>query len=477
MLIRTRIAPSPTGIAHIGTAYIAIINYAFAKSQNGKFILRIEDTDRERYVPGSEQVIFSALRWLNLNYDEGPQLGGPFKPYTQSKRLAIYKKHISVLMSKNKAYFCFCTPERLAAMRKAQQQKGKPPMYDGTCRKLDRGQSQSKAKKQKNVVRLKVPKSGSIAWKDLIRGKISFEYKTIDDQILLKSDGYPTYHLAVVVDDHLMKITHVIRGEEWISSTPKHILLYKSFGWDIPAFAHTPLLRNPDRSKLSKRRNNVSIMAYKEQGFLPQALINYLCLMGWSHPQEKEKFSLTEFIDNFSLDRIQTTQPIFDVEKLTWLNGLYIRQMDENKLTRLLGPFLPKGAKAATVRRIIPLIHNRIHTLQEFYDYSEFFFEKPEVNLDLVIKLSQHSRLETNEKLKQFASALGKIPSQDFNAANIETQSRELLDNDWNPKKLFMSARVTISGKTISPPLFESIEILGKKETIERLQNVAEKLQ
>lgn len=477
MKIRTRIAPSPTGIAHIGTAYIALINYAFAKSQNGKFILRIEDTDRERYVPQSEQIIFDALRWLELRYDEGPETGGPFGPYTQSQRLPIYKKHAQALIKKGKAYFCFCSVERLAAMRKAQQQRGEPPMYDGTCRKLDANEAQKRAEKEKHVFRLKIPGSGTTSWEDLIREKISFENKTIDDQILLKSDGFPTYHLAVVVDDHLMQISHVIRGEEWISSTPKHILLYKAFGWELPAFAHTPLLRNPDRSKLSKRRNNVSIMAYKQQGFLPQALINYLCLMGWSHPQGEEKFPLSEFVNNFSLNRIQTTQPIFNLEKLTWLNGLYIRETKDQELTSLLRPFLAKGAKTNLLRRILPLIHKRMHTLVEFNDYAEFFFTKPQVDAQLLLKQSKHPELEILRKLMEFATMVNKLPTKQFTAGELEKRSRELVNGEWSAKKLFMTVRVAITGKTVSPPLFDTIEILGKKETVERLQNVAEKLQ
>jgi glutamyl-tRNA synthetase len=267
MKIRTRIAPSPTGIAHIGTAYIALINYAFAKSQNGKFILRIEDTDRERYVPRSEQVIFNALRWLDLKYDEGPEVGGPFKPYTQSKRLTIYKKHADDLIKKDKAYFCFCSPERLAAMRKAQQQKGKLPMYDGTCRKLAASKAQSRAKKEKHVIRLKVPKSGNTSWKDLIRGKISFANKTLDDQVLLKSDGYPTYHLAVVVDDHLMQISHVIRGEEWISSTPNHL---------VGRYQNLPI-RHSCAIPIAQNFPSVTIMSQswhtKSKGFFPKHLL------------------------------------------------------------------------------------------------------------------------------------------------------------------------------------------------------------
>lgn len=453
--------------------YTALLNYAFAKSQEGKFILRIEDTDRERYVPGSEQVIFSALRWLGIQIDEGPEIGGPYEPYTQSKRLPIYVSHAQALVKKGKAYFCFCSPERLAAMRKSQQQRGKLSMYDGTCRRLTAAEAKKRAGSEKHVVRLKVPKTGSTSWHDLIRGDISFENFGLDDQVLLKSDGFPTYHLAVVVDDHRMRISHVIRAEEWISSTPKHILLFRAFGWKLPEFAHTPLLRNPDRSKLSKRKNPVSVVWYREHGFLPQALVNYLCLMGWSHPEGKEKFSLKEFIDNFSLERIQTTQPIFDVEKLRWLNGLYIRETKDQKLIGLLRPFVPKGAKASMLRRILPLIHDRIHTLEEFNDYAEFFFTKPQVDAKLLLKQSKHSQLETLRKLKEFMALLNTLQTGEFTAFKLEKRSRELAEDEWTPKKLFMTIRVAITGSTVSPPLFDSIHILGKTETIDRVKHAA----
>lgn len=475
MIIRTRIAPSPTGIAHIGTAYIGLINYTFSKANQGKFIIRIEDTDRERYVPGSEKIIFSALNWLGLNHDEGPDISGPHKPYTQSKRLKIYQDHSEKLINKDKAYYCFCSSERLAAMRQSQQKLGKAPMYDGTCRRLPNSEVKTRAKREKYVIRLKTPKSGSTSWQDLIRGKISFENNTIDDQILLKSDGFPTYHLAVVVDDHLMQISHVIRGEEWISSTPKHIILYNAFAWKKPHFAHTPLLRNPDRSKLSKRKNNVSILWYKEQGFLEEALINYLCLMGWSHPQQKEKFPLKEYIEKFSLDRIQTSQPIFDFEKLKWLNGLYIRELNDKELIAKLKPFLPKKASLGTIKKVLPLVRERIHTLAEFNDYTDFFFAKPKYDKQLLIKQSKFRDHEIKSKLIEYSRAIQSLDK--FSLLALENKSRELIDKQWSVKKLFMTIRVAVTGKTISPPLFETIQILGKKETIERLQDVIRILQ
>jgi glutamyl-tRNA synthetase len=267
-----------------------------------------------------------------------------------------------------------------------------------------------------------------------------------------------------------MQISHVIRAEEWISSTPKHILLYKAFGWKMPKFAHTPLLRNPDRSKLSKRRNPVSVIWYKKKGFLPEALINYLCLMGWSHPRGKEKFSIDEFIRLISLKRIQTSQPVFDLEKLRWLNGLYIREKSDKQLLQLLKPFLPKNADLAIVRKIIPLIKERIHTLSEFSDYAQFFFSLPPVESELLLRQSRHSREETRKKLQEFSKMLKAIPKANFNLPNLENKARRQLTDNWSPRQLFMTIRAALTGKTVSPPLFQSIIVLGKKQTVSRLE-------
>lgn len=477
MKIRTRIAPSPTGIAHVGNIYTALINFAFAKKNKGKFILRIEDTDQKRIVKGSVEVIINSLEWLGIKHDEGPKINGPFGPYTQSKRLPLYKKFALELIEKDKAYYCFCTSQRLAEMRKTHQKQGKLPMYDRKCLTIDKSDANQRAKKERHVIRMKITKSGTVKWTDIVRGEITFENKTIDDQVLLKSDGYPTYHLAVVVDDHLMKISHVIRAEEWISSTPKHIHLYNAFGWQLPQFAHTPILRNPDRSKLSKRKNPVSIMWFKKQGFLPEALVNYLTLMGWSHPQEKEKYSLQEYIKNFSLERVKTSQPIFDIEKLKWLNGLYIREKTDKELLTLLKPFLPKKATEKKLVQIIPLVKERIHTLSEFTDYTEFFFAKPKLNIEEILKQSKHSANETKEKIKEFTKELESLPINKFTLKNIEKIGRSLVKDSWNARKFFMTIRVAITGKIISPPLIESIEILGKNETLERLKHASSKLQ
>lgn len=311
-MVRTRIAPSPTGEnLHIGNVYTALLNFAYAKKNNGKFIIRIEDTDRTRLVEGSEQRILQSLKWFGLFYDEGPDIGGPYAPYRQSDRKEIYRKYAEELIAQGHAYYCFCDSTRLEEMRKKQQAEKLPTIYDGFCKTTyTKEEAAEKVKTEPHVIRLNVPEEGVTIVKDVIRGDVVFENKLIDDQVLLKSDGFPTYHLGVVVDDHLMGITHVIRAEEWISSAPKHVLLYQFFRWELPVFAHLPILRNADRSKLSKRKNPVWVSWYQKEGFLPEAMLNFLALMGWSHPEGKEIFSLEEFIQQFDIVDVKAVGPI-----------------------------------------------------------------------------------------------------------------------------------------------------------------------
>src|SRR5881296_1538183 len=337
MSVRTRIAPSPTGDPHVGTAYVALFNYAWARRNGGQFVLRIEDTDRQRSHPSSERMIFEALRWLGLSWDEGPDVGGPHGPYRQSERTEIYRQHAEELLRRGGAYLCFCTPERLEALRAEQREKKLPSGYDGRCRSLPPEEARRRrAAGEAHVVRLAMPSEDSMVVADLLRGDIRFERPQMDDQVLLKSDGYPTYHLANVVDDHLMRITHVIRAEEWLSSTPKHVLLYQAFGWEPPVFMHMPLLRNADRSKISKRKNPVSLEFYERQGYLPEALLNFLALMGWSMSDDREVFRIDEMIEEFSFARVNLGGPVFDLQKLEWLNGVYIRQLPPEALTQRL---------------------------------------------------------------------------------------------------------------------------------------------
>jgi glutamyl-tRNA synthetase len=323
--IRVRIAPSPTGDPHVGTGYIALFNYAFAKKNGGKFILRIEDTDRFRSTKESEVAILAALKWLGITWDEGPDIGGDFGPYRQSERSDIYKEYAERLLSKGAAYRCICTSERLEELRRRQLLLKQPTGYDGHCRECSTEEIRKAIEDGASfVIRLKTPKSGNIVMHDVLRGEIVIACTEVDDQVLMKSDGFPTYHLANIVDDHLMGITHVIRGEEWISSLPKHVLLYDALGLKKPQFCHLPLLRNADKSKVSKRKNPVSLNYFKEAGFLPQALLNFLGLMAYSMPDGREIFSLPDFIEHFQLQRISLGGPVFDVKKLTWLNGRYL---------------------------------------------------------------------------------------------------------------------------------------------------------
>src|SRR5262245_39849545 len=347
--VRVRIAPSPTGPPHVGTAYVGLFNWALARQTGGQFLLRIEDTDRERSTRESEEAIFRALRWLGLDWDEGPDIGGPHAPYRQSERSEIYRKHAQMLLASGHAYRCFCTEERLAAMRERQRAMKVPPGYDGHCRDLPRDQSDARAAKEPFVIRLRVAKEGSTKVPDLLSGEIAFENHTIDDQVLLKSDGFPTYHLANVVDDRLMEINFVMRAEEWITSTPKHLMLYAAFGWPPPTFCHLPLLRNSDRSKISKRKNPTSLDYYRENGYLPEAMQNFLALMGWATSNGDEVFPVSRLIAEFDPRKISLGGPVFDLTKLDWLNGTYIRKLAPEQLAERLmaGPLAGRAIDRA----------------------------------------------------------------------------------------------------------------------------------
>ena len=376
--IRVRIAPSPTGDPHVGTAYIGLLNYLYANQRAGKFILRIEDTDRARFVATSEQQIFDSLRWIGLTWDEGPDVGGPYGPYRQSERTEIYREHVQILLANGSAYRSFETAEELEAMRKSQLAAKLPPRYNGAHRELTAEQIAAfEAEGRPSVIRLKVPAEGETAFRDELRGEIKFSHNNVDDQVLMKSDGFPTYHLANVVDDHLMHMTDVIRAEEWISSTPKHVLLYRAFGWHLPRFWHMPLLRNIDKSKISKRKNPVSLIYYQQAGFLPQALLNFLGLMGGGMPAPTEKndtaeiFTLPQALQQFDFNKISLGGPVFDLVKLKWLNGEYLRKLtpeqffDELKRTTFADDYL---------RALVPLIQTRIETLAQIGDVAAFLF-------------------------------------------------------------------------------------------------------
>jgi len=462
----------------VGHAYIGLFDYAFARKAGGQFILRIEDTDRTRLKPGSEQAILRALRWVGLQWDEGPDVGGPYGPYRQSERADIYRKHAAELLASGAAYRCFCTPERLAELRRAQQARGDSFLgYDGLCRRLSEDQVQRRLDAgMPHTVRFKTPHEGQTRFHDVVRGEVAFRNSEIDDQVLLKSDGLPTYHLACVVDDHLMKVSHVIRAEEWISSTPKHVLLYGAFGWQMPTFIHMPLLRNKDQSKISKRKNPTSLDWYRAQGYLPEALLNFLALMGWSLGEDREIFSLKEMIENFTWDRVKTSGPVFDLQKLDWLNGEYIRAMSaEDLLGRILAePFTVHiGEPAPRLLAITRLAQERLKKLSEFDRLTAFFFTtEPYEATDLVPK--KKDAAFARAALAAAHAVLQAAPS--WRAAELERALQAMCEErGWQRADLYMPLRVAVTCRRVSTPLFETMDVLGREECMRRLQAALQK--
>ncbi|WIO75541.1 glutamate--tRNA ligase [Porticoccaceae bacterium LTM1] len=459
MTVRTRIAPSPTGDPHVGTAYIALFNLCFARQYGGQFILRIEDTDQVRSTPESEKAILDSLRWLGLDWEEGPDVGGPHGPYRQSERMGIYKQYAMELVEKGHAFYCFATPEELDEMRREQMECGEAAKYDGRGLKLSQEEVQKRLEAgEPYVIRMRVPEEGSCLVHDLLRGEIEIPWQQVDMQVLLKNDGMPTYHLANVVDDHLMEITHVIRGEEWINSAPKHKLLYEYFGWEMPKLCHMPLLRNPDKSKLSKRKNPTSITYYRDMGYMPEALLNYLGRMGWSMPNEEEKFSLKEMQEAFNIETVSLGGPVFDVEKLDWLNGRWIREnLDEDQFADRVANW---AFNRDNLKRMIPLIQGRVEKFSDIAPLAAFMlsgmpaiteesFENKRLDSDTVKKILQFSswRLDgmrhwTRDDLYQELNQI---------AQGLEIKLKDFLS------PLF----VAVAGSPSAPPLFDAMAILG----------------
>jgi glutamyl-tRNA synthetase len=483
--VRLRVAPSPTGDPHVGTAYVSLFDLAFVRQQGGQFVLRIEDTDRARYVEDSEQQIFDTLRWLNLDWDEGPDKGGPFAPYRQSERLSTYQPYVRRLLDEGHAYYCWCSTERLTLMREKQHKLRLPTGYDRLCYGKTR---EERAKlpgfTETPVVRMLIPDGDDevpTEFDDLIRGRISAPRP--DDQVILKADGFPTYHMAVVVDDHEMGITHVVRGEEWISSTPKHILLYRWLGLEPPAFAHMPLLRNENKSKISKRKNPAArLMWFREQGYLPEALINFLALLGYPpvvEPDgtEREITDFAEFSAGFSWDKVSPVGPIFDLKKLNWLNGHYIRSLPVAELAdRIIEfqvrygalPASPSSEQVRLIRAATPLVAERITLLSETVDMLAFLFTADDeltFDEDATAKLSER----TPEILDAAAAALTSLASFDHDAIHTALNAALVDGLGLRPKVVFGPIRTAISGKRISPPLFESMEILGRDSCLARI--------
>jgi len=461
-------APSPTGEMHIGSMAIVLKNYAYAKRYGGQFVLRIEDTDKEREVPGAVGRIQEILLKYGLDWDEGPGKGGPFGPYIQSERLPMYKVKAEELVAAGKAYYCFCSSERLETIRDAQRAQNLPPKYDRHCRHLDRHEAERRvAAGESYVIRLAVPDDQEITFDDLIRGPITFNSSAVDDQVLLKSDGFPTYHLGVVVDDHEMQITHVMRGEEWISSTPKHILLYQAFGWELPTYAHIPVFLNPDgKGKMSKRKGTVSAQSFLDAGYLPEALLNFLMILGWTPKDQREILTLEEYIQEFDPRDVSPNSMAFDVVKLNWINGVYIRQLPMAELMARLQPFLPPDFPVDQLNKILPLVFERLVTLKDIESLTDFFYREVTVDPQLLLKKADAELV--GQQLQQTATALEALT--DWSVPAIEEAVRSLqVATGWSKGQYFMMIRVALTGRVATPPLFETMNVIGKAQTLARL--------
>jgi glutamyl-tRNA synthetase len=474
-MVRVRFAPSPTGYPHLGNIRTALFNWAFARHNNGVFILRIEDTDVARLVEGATDVILESLRWLGLDWDEGP--------YFQSQRLEYYREVADGLLKRGLAYRCYCSPQRLDSMRQEQMKRKQPPGYDRHCRNLTPKEC---AEKESSgivpVVRFKSPLEGQTSFNDLLRGQIIFENSTLDDFVLLKSDGYPTYHLANIVDDHLMEISHVLRADEWLSSTPRHVLLYQALGWQPPQFAHLPMILGPDRSKLSKRHGATAITEYREQGYLPEAMFNFLVLLGWALDDKTELLTREEIIKHFSLERINRTAAVFNKDKLDWMNGVYIRALSLEEFVQRAIPFLerdlPMGISrpldVGYIRQFAPLVQERARTLAETPQLSEFFLID-ELEYDSGLLLSKIDKAEAIKSLQ--ASVVSMDSLKDWSTASLEAVFRPLAEELKLKTSVFFGLlRVAVTERTAAPPLFQTMEVLGKERCLKRLRAALDKL-
>ncbi|MDD2225084.1 MAG: glutamate--tRNA ligase [Candidatus Shapirobacteria bacterium] len=466
-IIRTRIAPSPTGELHIGTLRTLLYDYALAKKNHGQFIFRLEDTDQKRYVPGSEKRLMEVIKDYGLSWDEGPDIGGPYSPYVQTQRLDIYQKYIKELLDKGLAYFCFCTQGRLDDLRATQKAQKQIPRYDQHCFHLSKEEIKKNLdNKVPYTIRMVIPKNETIVFEDLIRGKIKFNTNEVDDQVLIKSNGIPTYHFAAVVDDYLMKITHVFRGEEWLTSTPKHLLLYRAFGWEPPQFAHLTVLLNPDgKGKMSKRSGSTHARAFLDDGYLPEAMLNFLMLLGWNPGTEKEFFTLDEFVEAFSINHLHKKSPIFDRKKLDYFNGYYLRQKSDEQLFVLFKKFLPQASKDQ-IKILVPVLKERIVKLSDLPVQTKFLFENVDYDKELLLKKGTDSKLAIDmlQKTKE-------LINKDF--SNLSERILELIkNNNWNVGEFFMVFRVVICGTVFTPPVVECLPALGQEKTLEKI-NIA----
>lgn len=482
MSVRVRYAPSPTGLQHIGGVRTALFNYFFARSKGGAFILRVEDTDRERYREDALQDLYDTFRWLGLSWDEGPDKGGDYGPYVQSERFELYRKYAEQLVEEGKAYYCFCSSERLDKLREEQKREKKAQGYDRRCRNLTEEQREEFRRQGiKPVIRFKVPLEGTTVFNDLLLGVMKKKNKDIPpDPVLLKSDGFPTYHLANVVDDHLMQITHILRAQEWIPSGPLHVLLYQAFGWEPPLYCHLPMVMGKDGQKLSKRHGATSVIEFRRQGYLPEALINYIVLLGWSYDDKREFFTKEELEQLFSLEKLNKAPAVFDYKKLEWFNGQYIREMEDTRLIGMLLPYLKKDGiltdpvtegEMKMVHEMLPLMKERLHFLKDISELSRFLFKEIE-NYDLAEVIPRGLDAEKTLELLRVGRQL--VASFDEYG---EEKTEELFRDKAEEMKaklgaMLMPIRVAITGSRMSPPLFGSIRLLGTEKALERIDRV-----
>jgi len=483
MEVRVRYAPSPTGLQHIGGVRTALFNYFFARANGGKFILRVEDTDQERYSDESLEDLYNTLNWLGLKWDEGPLVGGPYGPYVQSERFDLYKKYAEQLVADGKAYRCYCTSERLAALRSEQQAaKSELQGYDRHCADLtDEQRSELESQGLKSVIRLKVPTQGKTTIHDVLMGDITRRNRDVSpDPVLLKSDGFPTYHLANVIDDHMMHITHIMRAQEWIPSGPLHILLYEAFGWEPPLYCHLPMVMGKDGQKLSKRHGSTSVKDFREKGYLPEALMNYVSLVGWSYDGQREFFTKEELEEVFSLEKINKAPGVFDYKKLDWFNGQYIRQKSDGELAQMLLPYMVEAGFAkepltsevqAKFDALVPVVKDRLKVLSDVVPLSRFLFEEPEYSdpsLFIAKNVEPSVALAALEGVYAILKKglADKVPTEEMEKEMVELATQ--LDIKING--VFMPLRVALTGSLVSLPLFDSIFLLGQEKTFARIE-------
>jgi glutamyl-tRNA synthetase len=477
--VRTRYAPSPTGDPHIGNIRAALFSWAYARANGGQFLLRIEDTDRARLQETSLEAIMDSLHWLGIDWDEGPVVGGPHEPYFQSQRLPLYQHAAGRLIDEGNAYRCFCTPERLDQMRKAQQASKQPPGYDGRCRDIPREESDRRAANEPFTVRFKMKHDGTTVLHDLIRGDVTFDNALQDDFVALKSDGYPTYHLAVVVDDTEMQISHAIRGDEWISSAPKHIQLYDALGYEPPVWAHLPLILGPDHKKLSKRSGDTAVLDYATNGYLPEAMVNFLAFLGWSLDDHTSLVTIDDLKQHFDLARVVPNPAVFDVERLNFLNGYYIRAMDEERWHATITQWSGQQMDAALVAAVAPILRERVARLDEIGPMTAFLFgdDAPGYQAELLAEKLGGDAAIAQTVLDTATAAFSEIASEDWNQACIEAAIRGLEPVLGLKLRKFVSVLyVAIEGSPQGLPLFDSVAIIGRSRTLHRLAAALQKL-